>query len=160
MTSNLNLTTAFNDFLFATVCEDRNDMPLSVVSTLARLDLDPWDEASELARLPADGATQRLCSLLALVPDGLAIQPEREVIAARLVSLLPRPSISDAPFSPQAPRVTSVPHFGPILVMCLIMLASMTASLFLGTQAPGRGASIPAAAPAAGTSLTAKKAQP
>ena len=60
MTSNLGAT--FNDFLFATVCKDRNDMPLSVVSALARLDLDPWTEAAELARMPADGAARRLSS--------------------------------------------------------------------------------------------------
>jgi hypothetical protein len=40
----------------------RNEMPLSVISALARLDLDPWAEAAELARMPADGAARRLSS--------------------------------------------------------------------------------------------------
>ena len=72
MSSTVNLTAAFNDFLFASVGEDRNDMPLSVVSTLARLNLDPWAEAAELALMPADGATRRLSLLLAEVSDGCA----------------------------------------------------------------------------------------
>jgi len=46
------LGTEFDDFLFAPIGEDRNDMPLSVLSALARLDIDPWQEADKLARLP------------------------------------------------------------------------------------------------------------
>jgi hypothetical protein len=38
------LGTEFDDFLFAPIGEDRNDMPLSVLSALARLDIDPWQE--------------------------------------------------------------------------------------------------------------------
>ena len=53
------LGTEFDDFLFAPIVEDRNDMPLSVLSALARLDIDPWQEADKLARLPGETATQR-----------------------------------------------------------------------------------------------------
>jgi hypothetical protein len=52
------LGSEFDDFLFAPIGEDRNDMPLSVLSALARLDIDPWHEAAELARLPGETATQ------------------------------------------------------------------------------------------------------
>ena len=41
-----------NDFLFATVGEEQNGMPLNVVSGLTRLGLDPWGEAARLAVLP------------------------------------------------------------------------------------------------------------
>lgn len=44
------LGSEFDAFLFAAIGEDRNGMPLSVVSFLARMDLDPWYEASSLAR--------------------------------------------------------------------------------------------------------------
>ena len=64
------LGSEFDDFLFAPIGEDRNDMPLSVLSALARLDIDPWHEAAELARLPRETATQRLASLIAALPDG------------------------------------------------------------------------------------------
>src|SRR5271156_2665800 len=77
----------FNDFLFAPIGADRNGGYLSVVSALARLDLDPWAEAAKLAKLPVEIATQKLSSLLQEVP--LARQDPGQ-IAARLVALLPR----------------------------------------------------------------------
>jgi hypothetical protein len=46
------LGSEFDNFLFASIGESRNGMLLSVLSALARLDLDPWQEAAELARLP------------------------------------------------------------------------------------------------------------
>ena len=44
----------FDDFLFAPVGEEQNGMMLSVVSALARSDVDPWQEAAKLARLPRE----------------------------------------------------------------------------------------------------------
>ena len=49
-----------DDFLHASIGVERNEMPLSVLSALARLNLDPWKEAAELSELPSDCATQRL----------------------------------------------------------------------------------------------------
>ncbi|HVT29571.1 MAG TPA: hypothetical protein VHE81_16260 [Lacipirellulaceae bacterium] len=79
----------FDDFLFAPIGEDRNDMPLSVLSALARLDIDPWQEADKLARLPRETATQRLASLIATLPNWPLMQPDPGTIAARLIGLLP-----------------------------------------------------------------------
>jgi len=39
----------FNDFLFAPIGEDKNGMLVSVLSGLARSDVDPWQEAAKLA---------------------------------------------------------------------------------------------------------------
>jgi hypothetical protein len=39
----------FNDFLYAPIGVERNEMPLSVLSALARLNIDPWGEAAELS---------------------------------------------------------------------------------------------------------------
>ena len=58
----------FNDFLFAPIGAERNGGYLSVVSALARLDLDPWAEAAKLAKLPVEVATQKLSILLQEVP--------------------------------------------------------------------------------------------
>jgi hypothetical protein len=41
----------FDPFLFASVGEDRHGQLLSVISVLARSDLDPWREAVGLARM-------------------------------------------------------------------------------------------------------------
>jgi hypothetical protein len=64
------LGSEFDVFLFAPIGEDRNGMLLSVLSALARLHVDPWQEAAKLARLPREAATQRLASLIAALPDG------------------------------------------------------------------------------------------
>jgi hypothetical protein len=37
----------FENFLFAPIGEDSNGMVLSVLSALARLDIDPWQEAAK-----------------------------------------------------------------------------------------------------------------
>ena len=65
-------------------------MLLSVLSALARLDLDPWREAAELARMPKQTAKQRLTSLIETLPDGPPTRPEPETISTRLIALLPR----------------------------------------------------------------------
>lgn len=38
----------FNAFVFAPIGEERNGMLLSVMSALARRDIDPWQEAARL----------------------------------------------------------------------------------------------------------------
>src|ERR1700751_4445600 len=79
------LASEFDDFLFAPIGEDRNGMLLSVLSALARLDVDPWQEAAELARLPGETGTQRLASLIAALPDRPSPHLDPGTIAARLV---------------------------------------------------------------------------
>lgn len=80
----------FEDFLYAPVGDDGHGMPLSVLSALARLNVDPWREAADLAGLPVDKATQRLTSLIASLPEEPSAPRDAESIAARLVALLPR----------------------------------------------------------------------
>jgi hypothetical protein len=92
----------FNDFLYAPIGAYRNEMPLSVLSALARLDLDPWQEASELSDLPKDTAKQRLASLIARLPGGRWARADSRAIAERLIDLLPRPSSSKAPLAQKA----------------------------------------------------------
>jgi len=85
------LGSEFDNFLFAPIAEESNGMMLSVISALARLDLDPWQEANNLARLPGETATKRLAALLmAALPDGPSARRDPETIAARLTALLPR----------------------------------------------------------------------
>src|SRR5476649_443382 len=77
----------FDAFLFAPVGDDGNGMLLSVLSALARLDVDPWQEAANLARLPGSTAIERLTSLIAALPGRPASQPDPGTIAARLIAL-------------------------------------------------------------------------
>jgi hypothetical protein len=80
----------FNEFLFAPIGEDRNGMLVSVLSGLARSDVDPWQEAAKLAQLPGETATKELAALIGALPDRTASYPDPRTIAARLIALLPR----------------------------------------------------------------------
>jgi len=88
--STSNLTSEFDSFLYASVGEDTHGMPLSVLSALARSDLDPWREAAKLAGAPGNVATARLASLIMAVPGRSSTLPNPGAIAAGLVALLPR----------------------------------------------------------------------
>jgi hypothetical protein len=59
-----------NDFLFAAVGDEPNGMPLSVISALTRLGVDPWDEAARLAALPKVLAAEALAPMIARLSVG------------------------------------------------------------------------------------------
>ena len=84
------LSSAFNEFLYATVAEDGHGMPLSVLSALARVGLDPWQEAAALAGLPREAAIQRLTTLIAELPGGTPTHPGPATNIAALIAFLPR----------------------------------------------------------------------
>lgn len=65
-------------------------MPLSILSALARQDVDPWDEAAKLALLPEEQAVAQLVILLGAFPHAPLACPDPASIARRLVTLLPR----------------------------------------------------------------------
>jgi hypothetical protein len=78
----------FNDFLFASIGEEKNEMRVSVLSALARLDIDPWREAASLSGLSRKPATERLAALLARLPS--STQLDAGATAGRLIGLLPQ----------------------------------------------------------------------
>ncbi|MFZ0425571.1 MAG: hypothetical protein WAL80_22060 [Xanthobacteraceae bacterium] len=125
------LGSEFNDFLFAPIGEDRNDMPLSVLSALARLGLDPWQEAAELARLPPETATQRLVASIAALSDGLTVHLDIRTIAARLIALLPhpaRPTVLPGAAIPDADEITK---FRAGIRMFAVLIAIMLAAQWI-----------------------------
>ena len=83
-------TSQYDDFLFASICEEANGMRLSVLSALARMNVDPWDEATRLAAMPKAVAERTLVSILDLVSGRRWNPSEAKVVAARLVRLLPQ----------------------------------------------------------------------
>jgi hypothetical protein len=91
------LNSQFDDFLFAPIGEEKNEMLLSVVSALARLGVDPWQEAARLTQLPKELATQSLASMVEALPSGRWAPSDSRKIAARLVQLLPSRNKSKAP---------------------------------------------------------------
>jgi len=128
------LGSEFDDFLFAPIGADRNDMPLSVLSALARLDMDPWLEAAELARLPRETATQRLASSIAAQPNGPSVHLEPGTIAARLIALLPRQASSKIPSPGTLPDAEEVTKFGAGMFMFLVFLAFMWAAQWIAAS--------------------------
>ncbi len=146
------MSPAFNDFLYATICEQPNDMPLSVISAMARLDLDPWTEAAALAGMSADGAALRLSGLLARVVDDRPTQPDRATIAARLVALLPKPPTMSVSGRGAAADVQNNPRFAIPTILCLALLVSMATSVVMANLDLGHGALGRGSGPRASTS--------
>lgn len=79
----------YDGFLYAFIGEDRNGTMVTVLSILARLGLDPWREASELASLSEGAALRRLGAILEKSGDVPGPSCEHPAIARKLVSLLP-----------------------------------------------------------------------
>ena len=115
------LGTEFNDFLFALVGEDRNGMPLSVVSVLARMDLDPWVEAARLADLPAETAARKLAAWLDALSDPALKPAGPDTRAVGLIALLPRRVTHTPP--PPVDRTGAVAAARPEGLIKVILLA-------------------------------------
>ena len=81
----------FDGFLYASVGEDNNGMPLTVLSALARVDVDPWEEASKLTHLPQESAVIQLASLLDALRNAPVTGVDPAHGAAALIALLPLP---------------------------------------------------------------------
>src|ERR1022692_4760148 len=86
----LNVTSAYDAFLFAPIVDESGVMRLSVLSALARMNVDPWEEATRLAALSTSDAERSLVSTLNLFPGHPQSSPETATLAARLVALLPK----------------------------------------------------------------------
>jgi hypothetical protein len=143
------LGSEFDSFLFAPIGEDRNGMLLSVLSALARLDVDPWQEADELARLPRDAATQRLALLIAALPGGPTTHPDLGTIADRLIALLPRRASSNIPSRDTSPSAGAVTN-SRIVIFVIIIAFMLSAQYIMGSRQPPRQVDT-AAGPASGT---------
>jgi hypothetical protein len=115
------LSSEFDNFLFAPIGEDANGMLLSVLSTLARSDLDPWEEAARLAGLPEKYATARLTALIEGLPDKPSVAMGYATIAARLIALLPRRTVSEASL-PGTQRIFGVAP-NSWAVVCVVLMA-------------------------------------
>jgi hypothetical protein len=60
-------------------------MLVSLLSGLARSDVDPWLEAAKLAQMPGETATKELAALIGALPDRAASSPDSRMIATRLI---------------------------------------------------------------------------
>jgi len=151
----LRLRPEFDAFLFAQVGDDSSGVPLSVVSVLARLDLDPWQEAAQLASLSPESAAQKLVSILGTLPSPSLRSSDIFLIATRLVAMLPRPAAS-LPLSPPVLPVSAGTEFARshanglfLAVYLLVMIATqLLMTHLLPADTNPRAAPPPSSAPA------------
>jgi hypothetical protein len=148
------LGSEFDNFLFAPIAEESNGMLLRVVSVLARLDVDPWEEASKLARLPGEAATRKLAALIAALPDGPSARQDPGTIAARLITLLPRPARAAMPAQqtwPQMPSANKSRAVTSVILYAIFMLFLLCAQWLMANRdpppAPAQKASAPVTMP-------------
>jgi hypothetical protein len=111
----------FNDFLFAAIGNEQNGMPLSVVSGLTRLGLDPWEEAAHLASLPKALAAEALSPIIARLPFDRPERSDHIAISRRLVALLPEQQAAASP-GPQQTGANGTKFVQTILLLgCLAL---------------------------------------
>lgn len=126
---------AFDSFLYASVGEDHAGSPVSMLSALARLKLDPWEEAADLAALSREAAELRLGQLLALCRDVPTLGKDHHTIATTLISLLPGRRTRQEPAGrarqePAAPRTRSIPAISWAVLLTIAGLVFVVMQLF------------------------------
>jgi len=128
----------FRPFLHAQLWEEENGMHLSILSALARLDLDPWEEAATLAQLPTEAASQRLSALLRALPGAPATTNADEPVYHRALDLLPV-SKGPSPIETSGAIANAKSQARWRLVINLAFIASMFASLAIMAGETSRG---------------------
>jgi len=125
------LGSEFDAFLFALVGEDRNGMPLSVISVLARMDLDPWVEATRLADLPAETATRTMAAWLDGLSDPALKPASPDTRATRLIALLPRRANSKSPVTAAETGAVATARPRTLIKRILIVLIALIALMLI-----------------------------
>lgn len=112
-----------NNFLFAAVGEERNGIPLSMMSALAQLDLDPWEEAGRLSALAKQEAIERLTGLILRLPGFRRPSSEAQQIAAELVDALPKHNGDGGPATKLRPAPRNIASGKTFWLLCLAVAA-------------------------------------
>lgn len=134
-----------NLFLSAGVGVERNGMTLTVLSALARLDLDPWDEARRLSKLSRTEAADSLSRTLGSLSAMPRMLPGT---AARLGALLPPGRRLRPALIAQPPTLTSLQAVQRRAARLALLVLVVVLTLWLvGHWAAAAAAGMGAAAP-------------
>lgn len=138
------INSPFNAFLFAPLGEQENGTPISVLSALTRLGLDPWEEAARLSELPVGTAAQLLAPVIAESLGGRRELADTQKIAARVVRLLPK-RVSATQTSANGNTSRGIMKLIGVLLVCLSLAAAvLTAKMDRGQPSSENvGASAP-----------------
>jgi hypothetical protein len=120
-------------FLFAAVGAEQNGVPLSMVSALTRLGLDPWEEAGRLSSLSKCEAGEQLARLIAELPDARRPLPEARALAGELIEQLPKHDSSPLPQPNRFPRYPrmKLPQKSQFLMFCVVVGTAAVVSILL-----------------------------
>lgn len=116
---------AFDRFLL-TQLQEHDGVPLTVMSMLARQDLEPIEEALRLSRLPHDEAINSLALKLWKSDSQYWSPSDASILAAQLIALLPREREPESP-------VTIVARYEGQLMMWLVYGIVLGTLVFNGT---------------------------
>lgn len=121
-------------FLFAEVGAEQNGVPLSMVSALTRLGLDPWEEAGRLSSLGKREAVEQLARLIAELPGSGRSLAEARELADGLVGQLPKhdsnPTPRPIPTRRQSWWPTAFPQ-SKFMVFCVVAAVAALVSVLL-----------------------------
>lgn len=142
----------FDRFLYASVGDDANGMPLTVLSALARMDVDPWEETAKLTQLPRTSAVTQLVTLLGALRHAPVVGLDPARIAPPLIALLPSPR-DHAPLMlkafAQAAPTKHPAAVATVLTVLTYVLSMLLVQWLLGSfQAPRRVPAPPTSASA------------
>ncbi|WP_284945051.1 hypothetical protein [Acidisoma cladoniae] len=127
---------ALNAFLYAEAGTDFNGSTVTMLSVLARMDKDPWEEAGRLARMPKTALPENLARLIGRTPLSSVSSADARARAARLVLLLPGPAGALQSPGIVAVDITTRQSYGPlILIFCALALGTSMSLLFTQQQA-------------------------
>ena len=113
--------TPFDSFLYAGLGQDRAGNTVSVLSALARLGRDPWDEAAELSALSSAAAQARLQGLMARFLDVPAEARDPSATIPRLVALLPQSSSAIPGVTNTLPVNVKLPGIGALFAIAMVV---------------------------------------
>jgi hypothetical protein len=121
----------FDTFLFASVGDEVDGVPLSVLSALSRLGLDPRDEAARLSRLTKEAAAEQLARMIARLSDQRWTLSEARRIAGGLIERLPPASAGKPHRLKTGAGPTPASRASPFLIY-LALLIALLVSLIAG----------------------------
>ena len=130
----------FDEFLFSPVGHESDGTPVTLLTVLARLGVDPWQEAADLALLSREPAMQRLASRLEAMPNGPPTAAETVSIVTRLITLLHRAPLRKAA-SHEAlplPAALKLPKGGKLAIYCLLGLVFVLVAEWVVTSRPAQ----------------------
>jgi hypothetical protein len=144
------LPSTYDDFLYALVGESTNGALLTVLSVLARQNLDPWREAADLSRMPHEIAALRLISMITVSP-GQSSTANQAAVADRLIALLPC-RIAAVDGAPNVSREESAVRRSPpginlmvIAIYIVVMILSQWIAASVFEKPPAHVPSLPEA---------------